>query len=84
MKITDYATGRTVENVQLDLSAEEAWDLATYLRRLLNGDNKQAYLSDVKGVRLERDFAVQIDEAPCEESQLNVHVWGQRPKLVNR
>ncbi|HMS56174.1 MAG TPA: hypothetical protein PKA27_12305 [Fimbriimonadaceae bacterium] len=61
MRITDYASSRTLNDVSLSLTPNEAAELAAYLERLVNNPTiGKAYLSEVVGNRLERELTVTI------------------------
>lgn len=62
MRITDYATSKTLNDVSLTLTVEEAEELASYLERLLqHTELDRAYLSEFQGPVLARELTVQLD-----------------------
>jgi len=67
MKIVDYETSKTLNDVGIVLSREEAEDLILYLRKLTatSGVDK-VYISDFQAGRLERELTLAIDSHhPC-------------------
>ncbi|MFN8218821.1 MAG: hypothetical protein U0S12_01645 [Fimbriimonadales bacterium] len=61
MRITDYETRKSLNDVSLTLTRDEAEELAVYLERLLsNPEVERAHLSEVANSRLERELTVQI------------------------
>lgn len=61
MRITDYETSKTLNDVSLTLTVEEAEELAGYLERLLSQPElERAHLSEVCGNHLERELTVQL------------------------
>lgn len=63
MQIHDYETGRTIDDVALVLTSEEARDLYAYLGRLLaRPELRQVTVSEVHGVSVTREFSVVLEE----------------------
>jgi len=63
MRITDYERGRTLSDVAITLTADEASELAAYLNRLIkHRELGHAHLSEVRGVHLERELTIAIVE----------------------
>ena len=59
MRITDYEGGKNLSDVCVELTREEASDLALYLHRLLQQPEiKHVYLSEVRGTHIERELTV--------------------------
>ncbi|MBI1755533.1 MAG: hypothetical protein HY248_03040 [Fimbriimonas ginsengisoli] len=64
MRILDYATNRTLNDVAVTLTQEEAAELMAYLKRLVDKPQiHKVYLSEVTGFRLEQELTVAIDTA---------------------
>jgi hypothetical protein len=62
MQIHDYETGRTIDDVALILSPEEASELHAYLGRLLaRPELRQVTVSEVRGVSVAREFSVVLE-----------------------
>jgi hypothetical protein len=63
MRITDYSSSKTLNDVSLSLTPSEAAELAAYLERLVsNPAIGRAHLSEVVGNRLERELTVTIHQ----------------------
>lgn len=64
MRITDYERCRTLRDVSLTLTAEEARELVDYLNRLLDKPCiPHAHLSEFKNARLERELTILVHDA---------------------
>ena len=62
MKIVDYQSGTHLNDVEITLSRDEAAELAAYLHRLVQIPSiGHAHLSELEGVRLERQLTVSIN-----------------------
>lgn len=62
MRITDYESGKSLRDVKISLSRQEAEDLQAYLSRMLACEAIQRFqLSEVQGVHLERELTVSIN-----------------------
>ena len=62
MQIHDYESGRTIDDVALVLSPEEASELYAYLGRLLaRPELRQVTMSEVRGVSVAREFSVVLE-----------------------
>lgn len=67
MRIVDYETSRSLNDVGIFLSNEEIRELCAYLNRLSEAPSIQhVHLSELVGVRLERELTVvrDVDEQP--------------------
>lgn len=63
MRITDYERNQSLSDVAITLTAEEASELAAYLHRLIkHRELGHAHLSEVTGMRLERELTIAITE----------------------
>jgi hypothetical protein len=63
MRIVDYETSRTLNDVGIFLTLEEAEELCVYLRRMTKPHPVQrAHLSELHGNHLEREITVSLDE----------------------
>jgi hypothetical protein len=72
MRIMDYETNRSLNDVGLFLTIEEAEDLLSYLRRLKDVPSMQRiYLSEIHDQRLEREITVALTDRHDFENQLN-------------
>ncbi len=61
MRITDYETQRTLNDVGITLTAEEADELCAYLTRLRDcPDVRRVHLSEIVGNRLERELTLAV------------------------
>lgn len=61
MRIMDYETRRTLNDVGVTLTMEEADELCTYLQRLRSNPGVQhVHLSEIVGNRLEREITVTL------------------------
>ncbi len=61
MRITDYEGGRTLRDVAITLTAEEAQELADYLRRLVSRPAvRHAHLSALTGAQLDQELTISI------------------------
>jgi hypothetical protein len=66
MKIVDYETSKTLNDVGIVLSREEAEDLILYLRKLTQPSGvDRVFLSQVGGGRLEREITLALDSGAC-------------------
>lgn len=64
MRIMDYETNRTLNDVGVFLTSSEAAELAAYLQRLSSKpDIRRIYLSEVIDDRLEREITVSLAES---------------------
>lgn len=64
MRIMDYETNRTLNDVGVFLTFEEATELAAYLQRLSDKpDIRRVFLSEIIGDRLEREITVSLTES---------------------
>lgn len=62
MKITDYETGRTLRDIGLMLTNEEAVEMRDYLTRLIeNPTITHAYLTEVSDRGLDKEISITID-----------------------
>lgn len=65
----DYENRRSLNDVGVFLTADEAAELGAYLMRLSTRPNiGRVYLSEVIGDRLEREITVSLTDAPRSES----------------
>jgi len=63
MRITDFEGGRSLNDVSIQLSPEEASELAAYLDRLIHSPSlKTAHLCEVSGVHLAREITIHIQQ----------------------
>lgn len=63
MRIMDYETNRSLNDIGVFLTADEAADLAAYLTRLASRPNVQRiHLTEFVGHRLEREITVALAE----------------------
>ncbi len=61
MRITDYEVGRTLRDVAIVLTRDEAEELASYLHRLVARPAvRHAHLSAVIGSHLEQELTIAI------------------------
>ena len=61
MKITDFETGRSLNDVCLTLTREEAEELCGYLSRLTDRpDLGHVHLMEIQGSRVQRELAVAL------------------------
>lgn len=62
MRITDFETGRSLNDVSLTLTREEAEELCGYLRRLADGqpDLRYVHLTELQGTNVHRELAVAL------------------------
>lgn len=64
MRITDFEGGRSLNDVSIQLSPEEASELAAYLDRLIHNPGiRTAHLSEVAGTHLAREITIHIRPA---------------------
>jgi hypothetical protein len=64
MRILDYETNKTLNDVALFLNQDEAEELIAYLRQLTHRPEiHHVHLSDVKGIRIERELTVALEVA---------------------
>jgi len=62
MKILDYETNKTLNDVAIFLTQDEAAELAVFLNRLVDKPQiHKVYLSEIVKNRLERELTVSID-----------------------
>jgi hypothetical protein len=62
MRITDFEGGRSLNDVAIQLSPEEATELAAYLDRLIHSTKvKTAHLTEVTGTHLTREITIHIE-----------------------
>lgn len=62
MKILDYETGRSLSDVGLQLTKDEAREMRDYLTRLLEEPSvSHAYLTEVSSNGIEKELAIAID-----------------------
>jgi hypothetical protein len=62
MRITDYEKNRNLRDISITLTREEAEDLAAYLNQLLKEPEvNRAWLSEIKGVKLEKEITIAVD-----------------------
>ena len=63
MEIRDYESGRTLRDVDILLSREEAEELNVYLRRLLaKPDMRSVQLSTVEGLLLDSELSITLQK----------------------
>lgn len=63
MKILDYATNRTLNDVGIVLTRQEAEELMMYLQKLTaRPDVDRIYLSEFDGCLLERELTVALEK----------------------
>lgn len=61
MRITDFEGGRFLNDVAIQLSPEEASELAAYLDRLIHDTSiHTAHLTEVAGTHLAREITIHI------------------------
>ena len=61
MRITDFETGRSLNDVSLTLTHEEAQELCAYLGRLTtHADLGHVHLMEIEGSKVERELAVSL------------------------
>lgn len=61
MRITDFETGRSLNDVCLTLTQEEAEELCGYLHRLTaHKELGHVHLLELEGARVGREFAVSL------------------------
>jgi hypothetical protein len=62
MRITDFETGKSLNDVCLTLTREEAEELVVYLERLTTGrtDQSHVHLMELQGASVYREFAVSL------------------------
>ncbi|MBS1717686.1 MAG: hypothetical protein JSS72_08135 [Armatimonadetes bacterium] len=64
MKIFDYATNKTLHDVALNLTHEEAVELRDYLDRLVNRPEiHKIHLIEIANNRLDKEFTVALEAA---------------------
>ncbi len=62
MRITDYATRQSLNDVCLSLTTEEARELIAYLNRLISTPELGvAHLSEVQGHGISRELTVRVE-----------------------
>lgn len=65
MKILDYETNKSLNDVAIVLSRDEAEELIAYLQRLTaTPEVDRVFLSDIEGGRLEREISVALETRP--------------------
>lgn len=58
----DFEQGRAVSDIAIQLTPEEATELAAYIHRLLHApDVRAAHLSEVKGLSIWRELTIRIE-----------------------
>lgn len=63
MLIKDYETNRSLNDVVLTLTMDEAGELCDYLRRLqVDPELKRVHLSEVVGTHLDKEFTVVLEQ----------------------
>ena len=63
MEIRDYETGRSLSDVNIVLSTDEAAELHSYLQRLLaNPDLKHVHLSEISGLDFSKEISISLDQ----------------------
>lgn len=63
MRITDYERGKSLSDVCISLTRDEAEELHAYLQCLLTRpDLSRAHLSEVVGSRLERELTIALEK----------------------
>lgn len=62
MRITDFESGRSLNDVCLTLTREEAEELSQYLNRLVSDrrDLRHVHLTEIQGATVERELAVAL------------------------
>lgn len=61
MRITDFETGRNLNDVCLTLTREEAEELGAYLARLTDrADLRHVHLTELRGASVHRELAVAL------------------------
>jgi hypothetical protein len=62
MRITDFESGRSLNDVCLTLTLEEAEELGHYLNRLVSDrhDLRHVHLTEIHGATVERELAVAL------------------------
>ncbi len=61
MRITDYEGGRTLRDVAITLTRDEAEELAAYLFRLMSSaELRHAHLSSVRGAGLDQELTIAL------------------------
>jgi hypothetical protein len=64
MKIRDYESGRTLTDIDIILSRDEAEELSEYLHRLLSNPTlKCVQLSNVEGIHVSAEVSVTLEGA---------------------
>ncbi len=62
MRIVDYETNRSLNDVEIVLTPDEISDLSAYLQKLSESPCiGRVYLSELRGSRLEREVTVSVD-----------------------
>ena len=62
MRITDYESTRSLTDVGLALTRDEAEELFIYLHKMLDkGEIRRAFLTEYRGGGIERELAVTIE-----------------------
>ena len=70
MRITDYEQGRSLSDVAITLTSDEASELAAYLHRLIqHRELGHAHLSEVSGMKLERELTIAIVEGAADRGE---------------
>ena len=71
MRITDYESTKSLTDVGLVLTREEAEELAIYLHKMLDkAELRKAYLTQCTGCAIERELSVTI-EHDCSHIKLS-------------
>jgi hypothetical protein len=62
MRITDFESGKSLNDVCLTLTREEAAELSQYLIRLASDrpDLRHVHLTEIQGATVERELAVAL------------------------
>ena len=62
MRITDFESGRSLNDVCLTLTRDEAEELCQYLSRLTSNrpDLRHVHLTEIRGSTVERELAVAL------------------------
>jgi hypothetical protein len=64
MRITDYEGGKTLRDVAITLTRDEAEELAAYLHRLMGTPSvRHAHLSAVRGAHLDQELTIAIESS---------------------
>jgi len=64
MKIRDYETGRTLRDIDIELTRGEAQELASYLNRMLVRDDlKTVHITDIHDGVIARELSVSLENS---------------------